>query len=65
MKPKRSKKELPATVLEGTWIDVDDLVKPGEMKEIAKDMWVVNTTLVVLDPPEPIKKPARRKSRKK
>jgi hypothetical protein len=65
MKPKRSKKERPATLLEGNWIDVEDLVKPGETKEIAEGMWVVNTTFEILDPPEPIKKSGKPKPRKK
>lgn len=63
MKPKRSKKSQNATTIEGNWIDADDLVKPGEIKEIAPNFWVVNTG-VVLDPPEPIKKAAKGKPRK-
>jgi hypothetical protein len=64
MKPKRSKKAKSSTSLDGNWIDTDDLVKPGEIKEIAKNFWVVNT-MVALDPQEPIKKPGNGKSKKK
>jgi hypothetical protein len=64
MKPKRSKKMQPPTLLDGNWIDVDDLVKPGEIKEIAPGLWV-NNTGVVLDPPEPIKKQGKTKPKKK
>lgn len=64
MKPKRSKKSQHATTIEGNWIDADELVKQGEIKEIAPNFWMVNTG-VILDPPEPIKKgrpkPPRRK----
>jgi hypothetical protein len=65
MKPKRTTKASPSTSIPGTWIDTDDLVKEGESKEIAEGVWVSRPTLVVLDPPEPIKKPAKRKSPKR
>lgn len=60
-KPKRSKKAQP---LDGTWVDIDELVKPGEIKEIWPGIYV-NNTGVILDPPEPIKKPRRTKPKKK
>lgn len=63
MKPKRSKKGATNVPTE-TWIDVDDLVKPGEIKEIFPGVYV-NNTMVALDPPEPIKKPAKSKAKKK
>ena len=66
MKRKRSGKAKQTTVLEGNWIDTDDLVKDGESKEIWEGVWVSRTPGVILDPPEPIKKngkpkPPRRK----
>jgi hypothetical protein len=66
MKSKKPKKRGPSASLNGRvneegWAHG---VKPGEMKEIAKNLWVVNT-MVVLDPPEPIKKRAEPKPRKK
>ena len=64
MKPKQSKKMRVATSLVDGWIDVDELVKPGEIKEIAPGLWV-NNTMVVLDPPEPIKKASKSRPKKK
>jgi hypothetical protein len=64
MKPKRSKKAQTSKFPGENWIDTDDLVKPGEIKEIAPGVWV-NNTGVALDPPEPIKKPAKAKPKKK
>ena len=64
MKSKQSRQGTHATVLEGNWIDTETLCKPGEMKEIEPNVWVVRTG-VVLDPPEPIKKPGKGKPRKK
>ncbi len=67
MKPKPSKKQHTLPLPEGNWVDIDDLVKPGEVKEIWPGMWV-NNTVEVLDPPEPIKsinKAKRRKPKKK
>ena len=66
MKPKRSKKnQSNGTRSEfGNLVDVFDGVKQGEIKEIAEGVWVVNTG-VILDPPEPIKKPGNGKSKKK
>jgi hypothetical protein len=65
MKPKRSRKSQNTTTIEGNWIDMNDLVNEGESKEIAEGVWVSRPTLVILDPPEPIKKPAKRKSQKR
>jgi hypothetical protein len=62
MKPKRSKNMKNAGFAEG-WIDTDDLVKPGEIKEIFPGVYV-NNTGKVLDPPEPIKKPGKTRSPK-
>jgi hypothetical protein len=64
MKPKRSKQMQTHKFPDGNWIDVDDLVKPGEIKEIMPGVWV-NNTGVVLDPPEPIRRPAKGKSQKR
>ncbi len=65
MKRKRLSKAKQTTVLEGNWIDTDDLVKDGESKEIWPGVWVSRAPWVILDPPEPIKKakpkPPRRK----
>jgi hypothetical protein len=65
MKPKQSKKDqsIGAGNEFGQLVDVFDGIKHGEMKEIAEGMWVVNTG-VVLDPPEPIKKPLKNKAPK-
>jgi hypothetical protein len=52
---KKSKLIYPAEVARG--------MKPGEVKEIAENVYVI--PMFVLDPPEPIKKPAKRKSAKK
>jgi hypothetical protein len=65
MKSKRSGKVKQKTVLEGNWIDTDDLVKDGESKEIWEGVWVSRAPWVVLDPPEPIKKPGKSKAKKK
>jgi hypothetical protein len=64
MKPKRTKKTQATTVLEGNWIDVEDLVKPGKTKEVWPGVYVSRAG-VVLDPPEPIKKPGKGKPKKK
>ena len=64
MKPKQSRKSPATTLLEGNWVDVDKLVKPGEIKEIAPGV-MVNNTGVILDPPEPIKKPRKSKPKRK
>ena len=64
MKRKGSKKPRPRQAPAEKWIDVDDLVKPGEIKEIFPALLVVNT-MVILDPPEPIKKPRSNKPKKK
>jgi hypothetical protein len=66
MNPKRPKKPRTPTAPKENWIDVDELVGPGEIKEIMPGVYV-NNTCVVLDPPDPIKKagkakPKRRKS---
>lgn len=61
MKQKRSKSSRePAE----NWVDVDDLVGPGEIKEIMPGVWV-NNTGEVLDPPQPIKKAAKAKPKRK
>lgn len=65
MKPSRSRKSKKTTAIEGNWIDTDDLVKDGESKEIAAGVWAAKGSWVILDPPEPIKKTARRKPKKK
>jgi hypothetical protein len=64
MKSKRSQNAKTPNFPGRNWIDVDDLVEPGEIKEVAPGVWV-NNTAVVLDPPEPIKKPGKTKSKKK
>jgi hypothetical protein len=66
MKPKRSKKNQSAGTgsENGQLVDVFEGVKHGEVKEIAEGLWVVNTG-IVLDPPEPIKKPGKTKPKKK
>lgn len=64
MKSKRPKKAQKAGRPAENWIDVDDLVGPGEVKEIMPGVWV-NNTCVVLDPPEPIKKAGRAKPKRK
>ena len=61
MKSKRSGKAKQTTVLEGNWIDTDDLVKDGETKEIWEGVWVSRAPWVVLDPPEPINQKGKRK----
>ena len=64
MKPKRTKETGIRKPSKENWVDVDDLVGPGEVKEIAPCLWVVNNG-VVLDPPEPIKRPRKSRPRKK
>jgi hypothetical protein len=65
MKQRRNSKAPPTTSIPGTWIDTDDLVKDGETKEIAPGVWVCRAPWEILDPPEPIKKSAKRKSPKR
>jgi hypothetical protein len=65
MKPKRSRKSPQTTTIEGNWINTDDLVKDGESKEIAPGVWVIRAPWEILDPPEPIKKPGKPRSKKK
>jgi hypothetical protein len=48
----------------GKFHDIFDEVEPGQAKEVEPGTWVIRTG-VVLDPPEPIKKPAKRKPKKK
>jgi hypothetical protein len=62
MKPKRPKTMKNADFPDG-WIDTDELVKVGDIKEIFPGVYVNNTDKV-LDPPEPIKKPGKTKSGK-
>ncbi len=66
MKPRRTKQTSPVSTRKGSkWRDVFEGVKPGEAKEIDKNTWAINPIWIALDPPEPIKKPRKSKSRKK
>ncbi len=67
MKPRRSRKQnSPGSGRkDGKLRDVCDGLQPGEAKEIDKNMWAINPIWIALDPPEPIKKSAKSKSRKK
>ena len=49
----------------GKWVDVGEGIKPGETKEIAPNFWATNVIMVALDPPEPIKKRGKSKTKKK
>jgi hypothetical protein len=63
MKPRPPKKPRSFT-LAGKFHDIFDEVEPGQAKEVDPGTWVIRTG-VILEPPEPIKKPRQGKQKKK